>query len=234
MGTAQRATGSCATGGEWNTTAEGTREEGQPCRRHTAPEEEGRTAMGIPLHTSPLHRGLSEGGAPLAQATGNKRPHAPRMGQQAPLAQGMVAGHFLCGLRWGHTTAVISEARGRRGLPPLEVCEWAPPAPQSPQKSAKKGTAAKPHPLLHSLPWKHTHPALPLPNAQGSVHACLITVTSQGPASPSHGSLPLSRDQQPGTSYWPYPQPPSPWRHTQDPRNKKEALTKYKRGALHI
>ena len=31
------ATGRCATGGEWNTTAEGTPEEGQPCRRHTVP-----------------------------------------------------------------------------------------------------------------------------------------------------------------------------------------------------
>ena len=30
--------------------------------------------------------------------------------------------------RWqGQTMAVASEARGRRGLPPLGACEWAPP-----------------------------------------------------------------------------------------------------------
>ena len=31
----------------------------------------------------------------------------------------------------------------------------------------------------------------------------------------SRRSLLLSRAQQPGTDYWPYPLPPSPWKHTQ-------------------
>ena len=58
---------------------------------------------------------------------------------------------------------VISEARGRRGLPLLGSCEWA--LPVTPvtsgigKKRKKEGTATKHHMLLLSLPWDHTHPA---------------------------------------------------------------------------
>ena len=65
--------------------------------------------------------------------------------------------------RWqGQTVAVLSEARGRRGLPPLGACEEAPPVtPVTPgvAKKEKKGIATKHHMLLLSLPWEHTHPA---------------------------------------------------------------------------
>ena len=66
--------------------------------------------------------------------------------------------------RWqGQTMAVVSEARGINGLPPLEACEWAPPATPVTSGVGKKekneGTATKDHTLLLSLPWEHTCPA---------------------------------------------------------------------------
>ena len=39
-------------------------------------------------------------------------------------------------------------------------------------------TATKHHPLLHSLPWAHTHPAASTLKALGTAHTCLITATS--------------------------------------------------------
>ena len=67
-------------------------------------------------------------------------------------------------------TVVISEARGRRGLPPLGVCEWAPPViPITSgvgKKRKKEGTATKHQTLLLSLPWEHT---------------CLETATAKHP-----------------------------------------------------
>ena len=61
------------------------------------------------------------------------------------------------------TKAVISETRGKHGLPLIEVCEQVPPATpvtsevsKKKKKKKKKDTATKHHPLLVSLPWEHT------------------------------------------------------------------------------
>ena len=64
-------------------------------------------------------------------------------GGQAPIvwAKGIrwLSGASCTIYRWqGQTAVIISEARGRCGLPPLGACEWAPPATQSPQGLAKK------------------------------------------------------------------------------------------------
>ena len=60
----------------------------------------------------------------------------------------------------GQTTAVISDSRGGRGLPPLGVHEQSPPvAPVTLEVSTKEGTATEHHLLLLSLPWASTHPA---------------------------------------------------------------------------
>ena len=86
---------------------------------------------------------------------------------------------FLCGLSVtqcllrdlqtaGTTTVVISETRGRCGLPPLGVCRWAPPvAPVTTEVGKREGTATKHHPLLLR---KHTCLLRPLPDALGSTH----------------------------------------------------------------
>ena len=46
-------------------------------------------------------------------------------------------------------------------MPPLEACEWAPLVTVitsgAGQKRKKEGTATKPHMLLFSISWKHTH-----------------------------------------------------------------------------
>ena len=65
--------------------------------------------------------------------------------------------------RWQEqTTEDISEARGRRGFPPLGACEWAPHVTQvtsgDGKKRKKEGTATKQHMVLLSLPWEHNHP----------------------------------------------------------------------------
>ena len=64
----------------------------------------------------------------------------------------------------GQTTAVILEARGRRGLPPLEDYVWTPPVALvtsgvSQKKTKKEGTATKHHTLLLSLSWENTRSA---------------------------------------------------------------------------
>ena len=46
----------------------------------------------------------------------------------------------------GQTVAVVSEARGRRGLPPLMACECTPPVtPVTTGVGKKEGTATKHH-----------------------------------------------------------------------------------------
>ena len=55
-----------------------------------------------------------------------------------------------------------SHLRNQRGcsLPPLGICEQAPPiAPITSEVSKGEGTATMHHPLLLSLPWEHTCPA---------------------------------------------------------------------------
>ena len=63
--------------------------------------------------------------------------------------------------RWqGQTIEVISETGGKHGLPPLGVCEQAPPAaPATTEVSKKEGTATECNTLLLPLPWEHTCPA---------------------------------------------------------------------------
>ena len=82
--------------------------------------------------------GLSEGRAPLAQATGSKAPLSWATGGQALLVQpkgSRVVGepkHDTVPLAWStsgkETTAVISDSRGGHGLPPLGVQEQTLPA----------------------------------------------------------------------------------------------------------
>ena len=92
--------------------------------------------------------------------------------------------YLLCDLQAAETNhRVISETREGCALPPLGVCEQAPPvAPVTSEVKNKK-----------MMQWSTTcycsltsgnKPALllPLPNAPGSTHTCLITVTSQDPA----------------------------------------------------
>ena len=60
----------------------------------------------------------------------------------------------------GQTTAVVSEARGRHGFPPMGVCEWAPTLTLVISGDGKKeGTVTKHYTLWLSLPWEHTCPA---------------------------------------------------------------------------
>ena len=75
--------------------------------------------------------------------------------------------------RWqGHTTAVLSEARGRRGLPPLGACEWAPPATPVTSGVGKKEKKRALQPI--TMRWCSHSPGntptllLPLPNTLGS------------------------------------------------------------------
>ena len=137
------------------------------------------------------HR-LSEGGVALAWDTGQQEASClfrgdwvllvQATGGQASLvwAKGIRGLSAMCAsctiYRWqGQTAVVVSEARGRHGLPPLGACEWAPPATpitsgagkEKKKKKKKKGPATKYHMLLLSLRWKHTCPAASLPNALG-------------------------------------------------------------------
>ena len=75
-----------------------------------------------------------------------------------------------CGIyrQQGWTVVVISEARGRRDLPALGACEWAPPAvtvtsgvskkKKKKKKKKKEGTGTMHHMLLLSPPG-NTHPS---------------------------------------------------------------------------
>ena len=58
---------------------------------------------------------------------------------------------------------VISEARGRCGLPPQGACAWTPPVAlvtSGVGKKKEEGTTTNHHTLLLSLPWEHTHPSV--------------------------------------------------------------------------
>ena len=75
--------------------------------------------------------------------------------------------------RWqGQTTAVFSQARGRRGLPPLGACEWAPPAaPVTSGVGKIRGHCNQAtHVIALTPPGNTTTLQLPLPNALGSPH----------------------------------------------------------------
>ena len=83
--------------------------------------------------------GLSQDWAALAQATSGEKPLACLVETVRFLYRLPVARHLLCGLRalglsamWcllqdlrvgGQTAVVVSEARGKHGLPPLGACE---------------------------------------------------------------------------------------------------------------
>ena len=105
----------------------------------------------------------------LVQATGRQAPHVWAKGSRGLRATGTSCMIY----RWqGQTVVVISEARGRHGLPPLGDCEWAPPAAtvtSGVSKNKKEGTATKHHTLLLSPPWNTPALKLPLPNTLGSV-----------------------------------------------------------------
>ena len=73
--------------------------------------------------------------------------------------------------RWqGQTAVVVSEARGRHGLPPLGACEWAPPAtPVTSGVGKKEKKRALQPSTVHCSHFPGNTPALqlPLPNALG-------------------------------------------------------------------
>ena len=78
------------------------------------------------------------------------------LGTGAPLHRLWAMGYFLHELWVAGTT----DSRSERGLPPLEVCEHAPPmAPVTSGITAEEGTDTEYH-LLLSLPWECTHSAL--------------------------------------------------------------------------
>ena len=95
--------------------------------------------------------------------------------------------HLLCDLQWqGRTTAIISDTRGGHGPPTLGVCEQAPPAAPVTSEFGKKWA------LQPSTTGCCSHSSgntsallLPLPNVLGTTYTCLITVTSQDPATRS-------------------------------------------------
>ena len=81
-----------------------------------------------------------------------------------------------------------SALRHQRGAWPdtIGVCEQAPPAaPVTTEVSKEEGTATEHHPLLLSVPQEHTRPAAAPARCSEATYACLITVTSQGPATRS-------------------------------------------------
>ena len=86
----------------------------------------------------------------------------------------------------GQTTPVISDTRGGCGPPPLGVCEQAPPIAQGTSEVSKEEDTATEHHLLLLHSTGNT-PALllPLPDTLGTTYTCLITVTSQCPATRS-------------------------------------------------
>ena len=91
--------------GEWNTTADGTREKVQACRRSKEPLL-GRARRGgmdchrkLPAAECAHPSGLSEGRVALAQAVGGEKPLA-HLGETGHfLCRLPVAKHLLCGLR---------------------------------------------------------------------------------------------------------------------------------------
>ena len=102
-------------------------------------------------------------------ATGDWVLLAQAAGGQAPLVWAKGSRRLSASLiyRWQEwTLAVILEARGKRGLPPLGSCEWAPPvAPvisgvskRKRKKKIKEGIATEHYPLWASPPWENTRP----------------------------------------------------------------------------
>ena len=98
---------------------------------------------------------------------GDQMPLVRAMGGQAPFV--WTKGSRELGATWRllHNLQVVgtnhsSHFRNQRedGLPPLGVCEQAPPAaPVTSEVGKKEGTETEHHPLMLSHPWKHTHPA---------------------------------------------------------------------------
>ena len=131
--------------------------------------------------------GRSEGRAALVQAAVGEKPLA-RLGETgrflcrllvarllvwAKSIRGLVRRGTSCMIYgWqGQTAAVTLEARGRRGLPPLGACEWAPPVTPVTSGVGKKEKkrALQPSTICccsHS-PGNTPTLQLPLPNALG-------------------------------------------------------------------
>ena len=130
---------------KWNTTAKGTEEEVCACRRskvqllrrarggradhhrnlfpctHTM----GSQRVGQNWHRLQVVRGhLLRDWALLVQATGGQAPLVWARGCRGPSA---MCASCVIYRWWGQTIAVISEIRGRSGLPPVGVCEQPPP-----------------------------------------------------------------------------------------------------------
>ena len=63
-------------------------------------------------------------------------------------------------------------------MPPLGVCEQAPPvAPVTSEFGKKEGTATEHHPLLLSLPWEHTCPTAATAKCSGQIpDACSLSL----------------------------------------------------------
>ena len=100
---------------------------------------------------------------------------------------------FLCDLQaTGTDLVVISEARGRHGLPPLGNCEWAPPAAQITSRVSKKKKKKKKRGHCNQAPYivalipLETHPPCSCHcQMLWAASRCLITVPSQDPTTRS-------------------------------------------------
>ena len=139
---------------------------------------------------------LSEDETPQVQATGGKGQLEQAMGDRAPLVWDK--GSWRLSRMWhllhdlqvqGETTAVNSDNRGGHGPSPLRVCEHTPPAAPGTTEFGKEESTATEHHLLLLSPHSHGNtPALlllSLPEALSTTYTCLITVTSQSPATRS-------------------------------------------------
>ena len=125
-------------------------------------------------------RGLSKGRAPLMQAMGGERPRAQAAGDQALLMQAKgrrglnTTWYFLHDLQaagTNHIKSVISETRGRHSLPPLRVCEQAPPAaPVTSEVSKKWALQLSTNRCCSHSPGSTPTLLPPLPNTPSSAH----------------------------------------------------------------
>ena len=87
--------------------------------------------------------------------------------------------------RW-QTAAVISDTRGRHGLPPVGAVNRYHLQPQAPHWWAKKRALRASTTRCGShLSGNTPTLQLPLPNAPGTTYTCLITITSQAPVTRS-------------------------------------------------
>ena len=133
---------------------------------------------------------LSEGGAPLAQATSDERPIAQDMRDQVPLVQATGGWTPLVWVKGSGGLSMMSCL-----LHDLQVAETnyrshfrnqtLAASPITSEVGRKDGTAIEHHPLLRSLPTaEHTHPAAATAKCSRE-RPDTITVPSQDPATRS-------------------------------------------------